>query len=257
MAETDNDSNSSSLGSALKSERRQKNISLTEISRQTNIGLKALQALENDEFQQIPGGFYLRNYIRSYLAAIGSEEATFFAAYRETLQAAQAGSKEKKKAHYAKLRYSRFKKKKAFLGGFIFFLLFAVGFFILFLGKGHVLGPSLQLPLAGVPPLSFNTTAPFCLDVWPVRVEIEFLDNCWMQVYRGQQQNRQKVGEQVYQKGDHFKINGYALHFSIGNPAALRFYLNGKELTYLKNQVRAEQLTINPQRIEAILGLGK
>jgi transcriptional regulator with XRE-family HTH domain len=254
MVESDQDTNSYSLGSALSSERKKKNIPLPEISRQTNISVKTLQALENDQFQKLPGGFYLKNYIKSYLAAIGSDEAAFFASYQEALRVAQAGAREKKRPPYAKLRYARFKKKNAFLSGFIFFLLFVAVFFLLYLGKQHVLSPSLQLPPTVIPPPPLSTSPPFCLDVWPVRVEIEFQDSCWMQVYRGQQRNQQKISEQVYQKGDHLKINGYALYFFIGNPAALRFYLNGRELTYLKNQARAERLTIDPQNLDEILG---
>jgi transcriptional regulator with XRE-family HTH domain len=253
MVESDRDSSSCSLGSALSSERKRKNIPLSEISRQTNISIKTLEALENGQFQKLPGGFYLKNYIRSYLAAIGSEEAAFFESFRETLHSAQAGSREKKRTHYAKLRYARFKKKSAFLSGFIFFLVFAIVFFMLYLGKQHVLSSSLQLPPTVVPPPPFSSSPPCCIDFWPVQVEIEFLDNCWMQVYRGQQQNQQKVSEQVYQPGDHLKIKGYALYFFIGNPAALRFYLNGTELTYLKNQARSERLTINPQKLDEIL----
>ena len=234
-------------------ERKKKNISLVEISRRTNIGLKALQALENDEFHLIPAGFYLRNYVRSYLAAIGSEGKFLSETYREALQAAPSGPKAKKKTYYTKLRYSRFKKKNAFLGGFIFFLVAAVPFFILVLGKGHVLAPPLQLPLTTVSLAASSTAAPFCIDEWPVQVEIEFLDNCWVQVYRGQQQNQKKISEQVYRKGDHLKTRGYALYFFIGNPAALRFFLNKTELTYLKNQARSERLTINPGKINELL----
>ena len=252
MVEKDNGSDSYSLGSALRSEREKKNIPLAEISRQTNINLKSLEALENGEFQQLPGGFYLRNYIRSYLAAIGCEEATFCETYQEAFHAAQARAKEKKRAYYTKLRYSRFKKKNAFLSGLIFFILFAVIFFLLFLGKDGVLSPSWQLPPTGVPAALLKPSASFCPDVWPVQVDIEFLDNCWLQVYRGQPPNQQKILEQVYSKGDHLKINGYALYFFIGNPSALRFYLNKRELTYLNHRVRAERLTINPQDINAI-----
>jgi cytoskeletal protein RodZ len=102
------------LGQALASERKKNKITLEEISQTTNISLKSLKALENEEFHRIPGEFYLRSYIKSYLKAIGCDEKAFFKAYNDALQAVRQGGKEKKTSYYSKLRYSRFKKKNVF-----------------------------------------------------------------------------------------------------------------------------------------------
>jgi hypothetical protein len=74
-----------------------------------------------------------------------------------------------------------------------------------------------------------------------------------MQVQRGQHNAQKKIHEQVFQKGDNIKINGYALHFFIGNPSALRFSLNNREVTSLKNVARAERFNVTPHNIKEIL----
>jgi hypothetical protein len=70
-----------------------------------------------------------------------------------------------------------------------------------------------------------------------------------MQVHRGSQ----KVIEKVFKKGDKTNFKGYELHFSIGNPSAVKFYLNNREITYLNSLSRSERLSIHPANIKQIL----
>ncbi len=84
-------------------------------------------------------------------------------------------------------------------------------------------------------------------------MDIEFLDNCWIRVQRGLRESQKKTSEQVYQKGDKLEIKGYALDFLIGNPSAVRFYLNNKEVTIFKNKPGAERISITPQNLNKIL----
>ena len=62
------------VGNYLKSGREAKNISLGEIARTTKISKWYLDCLEQDEFEKIPGGPYIKGYISSYAAVIGIEE---------------------------------------------------------------------------------------------------------------------------------------------------------------------------------------
>lgn len=250
--ETGLNSNSDSLGQALSRERKKKNISLEEISQTTNISLKSLIALENEEFHRIPGEFYLKSYIKSYLKAVGCNEKAFFKAHDEALQAVRPGGKEKKTTYYSKLRYSRFKKKSFFFSGFVFFILFGTVFFILYLGKRDI-PTSTNFQFAGLSLAPVGKVNTFSIDYWPVRVDIEFLEKCWMRVQRGQQQSQKKTSEQVYQEGEKLSIKGYELDFLIGNPAAVRFYLNDREITVFKNKPGAERITITPREAHKIL----
>lgn len=253
MVETDLNENYYSLGKALILERKKKNIPLEEISKTTNITLKSLKALENEEFHRLPGEFYLKNYIKSYLMAVGCDEKTFFQVHKEALQTLRLGANLKKTTYYSKLRYSRFKKKNVFFSGFIFLLVFGAAFLFLFLRKTTIPRPSLRVQEASIPFAPFTKANDFSIDYQPVRVVVEFLESCWIRVRRGQQQNQQNIIEQVYQKGDRLEIKGYELHFFIGNPSAVRLYLNNQEVEIFKNTSQAKKIILTPVKVNEIL----
>lgn len=55
-----------SVGTRLKDARENKNITLREVSQVTNIGIKFLKALENDEYENFPNDVYLRSFLKTY-----------------------------------------------------------------------------------------------------------------------------------------------------------------------------------------------
>ena len=62
--------------------RRHKGISLREIADSTKIGMRFLQAIEQGDFEQLPGGIYTTSYLRQYAREIGFEETQLLAYYR-------------------------------------------------------------------------------------------------------------------------------------------------------------------------------
>jgi len=63
-----------SLSERLKRERELRGISLKQISEETRIGVRFLQALEDDRLDIIPGEFYRRSYLRAYARYLGLDE---------------------------------------------------------------------------------------------------------------------------------------------------------------------------------------
>jgi cytoskeleton protein RodZ len=63
-----------SLGQELKRERELRSITLREISDQTKIGIRHLQALEDDRLDLLPGKFLTKAILRSYAKALGADE---------------------------------------------------------------------------------------------------------------------------------------------------------------------------------------
>lgn len=61
----------SELGQFLKQARVEKNISIEEIQEITKIRKRYLEAIENGEYDVLPGQFYARAFIKSYSEAIG------------------------------------------------------------------------------------------------------------------------------------------------------------------------------------------
>jgi len=74
-------------GWSLTSIRTDKGISLEEIAQNTKIKVSTLRALEEGEFDSLPGGIYNISYIRQYARAVGADESSLVEMYRSKFRA--------------------------------------------------------------------------------------------------------------------------------------------------------------------------
>lgn len=65
----------------LASTRQKKAISLEQIAETTKIGIRSLRAIEEGQFQKLPGGVYSTSYIRQYARAIEFDESQILTQY--------------------------------------------------------------------------------------------------------------------------------------------------------------------------------
>jgi cytoskeleton protein RodZ len=70
-----------SFGHKLKTEREKRGITLDQISSSTKIGTRMLQALEEDNFDQLPGGIFNKGFVRAYARHVGLDEDQTVADY--------------------------------------------------------------------------------------------------------------------------------------------------------------------------------
>ncbi len=63
-----------SFGARLKREREQRKITLDDISVATKIGTRFLAALEEEHFDQLPGGIFNKGFVRAYARHLGIDE---------------------------------------------------------------------------------------------------------------------------------------------------------------------------------------
>src|SRR5271166_4795289 len=70
-----------SFGEKLKQEREKRKITLEQISESTKIGTRMLQALEEDKFNQLPGGIFNKGFVRAYSRFVGLDEDQTVAEY--------------------------------------------------------------------------------------------------------------------------------------------------------------------------------
>jgi cytoskeletal protein RodZ len=59
------------FGGTLRSAREQKGTSLRQIANATKISMSALEALERNDFERLPGGIFSRSFVRAYAEAVG------------------------------------------------------------------------------------------------------------------------------------------------------------------------------------------
>ena len=76
------------LGERLKREREARGVSLETIAAQTRIGVRLLDAIEQESFDRLPGGIFNKSFIRQYAQHLGLDEEE---AVREYLLASGAG----------------------------------------------------------------------------------------------------------------------------------------------------------------------
>ena len=72
-----------SFGEKLKLEREKRKITLEQIASSTKIGARMLQALEEDRFNQLPGGIFNKGFVRAYSRFVGLDEDQTVAEYLE------------------------------------------------------------------------------------------------------------------------------------------------------------------------------
>ena len=70
----------------LASIRRNRGLTLEQISQDTKISVRALQAIESGEFKKLPGGIYNTSYIRQYARAIEFDESELLAYYHSKVE---------------------------------------------------------------------------------------------------------------------------------------------------------------------------
>lgn len=78
-----------SFGDRLKKEREQRSISLDDISLSTKIGTRLLRALEEEKFEQLPGGIFNKGFVRAYARFVGLDEEQAIADYMAALGESQ------------------------------------------------------------------------------------------------------------------------------------------------------------------------
>ena len=72
---------STPFGEQLKREREMRGVSLEEISAATRIAPRFLEALENEQWDKLPGGAFNRGFIRSVARFLGLDEESLVAEY--------------------------------------------------------------------------------------------------------------------------------------------------------------------------------
>src|SRR5438045_2345795 len=77
---------SETIGEKLRLARETRGIALRDISEQTRISIRYLEAIESDDYERLPGGIFNRSFIRAYAKFIGYDEHEAMEDYVRTLR---------------------------------------------------------------------------------------------------------------------------------------------------------------------------
>ena len=96
-----------SFGDRLKKEREQRGITLDDISLTTKIGTRLLRALEEEKFEQLPGGIFNKGFVRAYARHVGLNEDQTVADYMTAVGAGQPKTQAEQEAFPIQLPQER------------------------------------------------------------------------------------------------------------------------------------------------------
>lgn len=72
-----------SIGGLLKSERETRDLSIEEVSSTTRIPRRTLESLEDDRFEDLPSGVFVRGFIKAYASAVDIDAHDVLARFDE------------------------------------------------------------------------------------------------------------------------------------------------------------------------------
>ena len=74
------------FGAYLKSERELRGVTIDEVASKTKIHARYLNALENNQFEELPGQVFIYGFIRSIAKVIGADENELLSAYSDIIK---------------------------------------------------------------------------------------------------------------------------------------------------------------------------
>jgi cytoskeletal protein RodZ len=246
------------LGEYLRKERERKSLSIEDVAEITNINPKLLQAMEKGDFRDIPGVFYAKNFLKTYLQAVEADQEEFFKTFQPEIDRILDEKRDDPAQYYSKLRYSSFKKRNLYLISALILLLIVSVFCFFYQSKDNLFQViDFNSPQPDKSPRTYldrNFLDKVIVNDWsfdysPINVKLVFNEKSWIQVLRG----GRKVVSSVFQPGDIREFHGYRLNITLGNPSGLRLYLNETEVTRFQNQKRSVRIQLDLAKLEELV----
>lgn len=109
----------SGVGSTLREARKRREVELSAVEEATRIRPRFLRAIENEEWDALPGGVYTRGFIRTYAAYLGLDGDRLAEDYRRDLEGAGGGGEPGAEHAPMGTAETRGRRRSARLGGWI------------------------------------------------------------------------------------------------------------------------------------------
>lgn len=251
------------IGNTLKQARLEKNISLEEIEKNTRIRKLYLEAIENEDWDVIPGTVYLRGFLRSYIKYLGLDEKEFLTGLSKVITPHNETGALPEKIELP----GRPKQKNAvFLGIIAIIILFASQFvyshYLNSLGTGVNLPPQesrINTPEA-TPENQDSVSQPSETDVTEEENKLESMDlnikvvqnKCWMEI----KSEGKLLYEGTLKKGEEKSfLDLKNVSFRLGNAGDTEVYINNELLPGLgkSGEVVYKEFSVIDNEIQEVL----
>lgn len=112
------------IGELLRLAREERGIALREISNQTRISMRYLEAIEGNDYKRLPGGIFNRSFLKAYARYIGFDEARALEGYAQYLSDQGQADDDVPAPHYSKV-YSGASTRSSMMTVFLAILILA------------------------------------------------------------------------------------------------------------------------------------
>ncbi len=217
-----------SLGQELTRERELRGISLKEIAEATKINLRFLRSLEEDQFDLLPGRFFVRGIIRSYAAYLGLEEHAILNLYQETIEQKDHPPEETAKEEGGKDESGdRVKRIFSYSIMALFLTAVMVVFFVLIQQKEPEPASSPKTPVSAF--VEDETPPPPKSEPEPtrtgLRLDMTFHQETWIQVYA----DGELKLDAIRLPGENLQVTALeSFRINTGNAGGFTYTLNGE-----------------------------
>jgi cytoskeleton protein RodZ len=240
------------IGNTLREARVRRTLTLQQVEEDTKIRVKYVQAMENEDWDVMPGVTYVKGFLRTYSSYLGLDPEVMIGEYRSRAVSPSAEHHEPfgGSSVIGKPRRHRGRNTIVFVA-VICLMILAVIYVLGLRGGGDqtpntkpgALGIVSPSPSASPTPTATQTVAPAVRrDL--VKVEAVSAD-CWIEVRR-----KSSTGVVLFsgtlKKGEQKRFEGKDIWMSLGNPGAVHLVAAGKDVK-LKSSV-------GPWTVEVIQG---
>ena len=266
----------SRLGERLQSEREARGIKLEDIAARTCVSVRLLSAIENEEFDKLPGGVFNVAFVRQYARYVGLDEDQVVAEFNEIarpdefklidLEQGGVGATHSAGASFAErmVEYAHRYQFTPPVALTLVLVLIAAG--VMFSNWDWESGFSSVadlLPRRGDTPASNGDAPPLPLEATAimanvptappppkaVRVLLEMTDTVWIRASA----DEQRVFQRTFQAGDSRVIEADAsVRLLVGNAGAVAAKLNGQPLSPFGGRGQVRRVLLTPAGMEII-----
>src|SRR3954467_5303091 len=103
-----------SIGETLRAARMRQRLDIADVEERTKIRAKYLRALENEEFGMLPGGTFVKTFLRTYAEVLGLDPHVLVEEYRSSYE---AGEEPEPQPITATGRPGRLERERRYTGG--------------------------------------------------------------------------------------------------------------------------------------------
>jgi cytoskeleton protein RodZ len=223
------------IGSTLREARVRRNLTLQQVEEDIKIRVKYVQAMENEDFDIMPGPTYVKGFLRTYSEYLGLDPEVIIGEYRTREPRGSSRVHEEPFGGVSTLGKPRSHRGRNTIVVVAVICLVVLGV-IWALGRNQT--PETPLPTQpgelgltspspSVTPSPLPTTTPA-----PVRDIVKITaknGDCWIEVRRDDA-NGVKLYSGTVTDGQRKKFRGKRLWISFGNPVAARLIVAGKKI---------------------------